>query len=87
VGHPRLPVQLTLALLGGQAADLGRDVAGGPLTAPSGWTTTTSAPSAYSAQVPRPLRAEVVGGPSGRSTRRYEGAMRTPSRVTGWSPA
>jgi hypothetical protein len=61
--------------------------AGGPLTAPSGWTT-TSAPSGYNAQVPRPLRASVVGMPSGTSIRRNRDAgARTPSSATGRSPS
>jgi hypothetical protein len=41
-----------------------------PLTVPLGWTTRTSGPVGYSAQVPRLLRAEVVGNRSGQATTR-----------------
>src|SRR5918994_242672 len=37
--------------------------AGEPLRRPPGWTTRTSSPSKYSTQVPRSVRAEVVGRP------------------------
>ena len=49
---------------------------------------TTSAPNGYNAQVPRPVRASVVGMPSGRWTRRNRDAgARTPSSATGRSPS
>jgi hypothetical protein len=81
-----LPVQVALAVLGGQAGELGRDLGHWPLTAPSEWTMTTSEPIGYSAQVPRLLRAEVVGGPGGPSTRRNgDAATQTSSSATGRS--
>src|SRR5918994_3343561 len=41
----------------------GATSAGEPLRRPPGWTTRTSSPSKYSTQVPRSVRAEVVGRP------------------------
>jgi hypothetical protein len=72
---------------GGQAADLGRDVGRRAADGPVGVDDHDL--RAWCVQRPGPgsVRAEVVGEPSGRSTRRYDGAMRTPSSATGRSPS
>jgi hypothetical protein len=60
-----LPVQVAVAVVGGQAATSAAE----PLTVPSRWTTRTSGPVGYSAQVPRLLRAEVVGNRAAKRPR------------------
>lgn len=85
-GPGGLPVQLALALTGGQAADLGRNLGRRPADGTVGVDDHDLRAQRYSAQGPRPLRAEVVGMPSGRSTRRNrDAATRTPSSATGRS--
>jgi hypothetical protein len=86
-GRGGLPVQLALALQGGQATDLGRDVGRRAADGPAGVDDHD-----HCAQgVQRPGSTLAAGRGRERAERQvdqaYDGAMRTPSSATGWSPS